>query len=220
MIPLPVNELFQTIQGEARWTGTPAVFVRLQGCGVGCVWCDTKHSWNADPAGAVGLDAMLAKQGDSPGFALCEQPALVDLVDGHAARHVVITGGEPCLHDLSYLTGALIRRWRPVQIETSGTSEIRAHPDTWVTLSPKIDMQGGKVVRPDAVQRADEIKIPVGKPEDIARALPVIDARREGVDVWLQPISTNARATSLCIEVATQKGWRVSIQTHKYLGVR
>ncbi len=220
MIPLPVNELFQTIQGEAHWSGTPSVFVRLQGCDVGCPWCDTRHSWGIDPAHEVTPEAMLAKRDDSAGFALCEQDALVALVDSHQARHVVITGGEPCLHDLAYLTGALIRLGRRVQIETSGTSEIRAHPDAWVTLSPKIGMPGGHSVRANAIARADEIKIPVGKPGDIAAAATVIEGRRPGVEVWLQPLSTNAKATELCMAAATARDWRVSVQIHKYLGVR
>ena len=43
---LKINEIFDTIQGEAYFTGTPATFIRLQGCPVGCAWCDTKHTWN------------------------------------------------------------------------------------------------------------------------------------------------------------------------------
>ena len=43
-----VNEIFFTIQGEAAFTGTPAIFVRLQGCAVGCGWCDTKHTWSTN----------------------------------------------------------------------------------------------------------------------------------------------------------------------------
>ncbi|PTA21507.1 hypothetical protein C9E21_29480 [Escherichia coli] len=41
----PINEMFQTLQGEGYFTGVPAIFIRLQGCPVGCAWCDTKHTW-------------------------------------------------------------------------------------------------------------------------------------------------------------------------------
>ena len=61
---LPVNELFATVQGEGAYTGTPAVFVRLQGCNVGCPWCDTKHTWTVDPDNAISAEAMLAKAKD------------------------------------------------------------------------------------------------------------------------------------------------------------
>ncbi len=44
----PINEMFQTLQGEGYFTGVPAIFIRLQGCPVGCSWCDTKHTWEKD----------------------------------------------------------------------------------------------------------------------------------------------------------------------------
>lgn len=43
----PINEMFQTLQGEGYFTGVPAIFIRLQGCPVGCAWCDTKHTWKS-----------------------------------------------------------------------------------------------------------------------------------------------------------------------------
>ena len=60
----PVNEIFQSIQGEATFTGTPSIFVRLQGCPVGCAWCDTKHTWEIDPKFVVNKTIMLAKEKD------------------------------------------------------------------------------------------------------------------------------------------------------------
>src|SRR3954463_5516256 len=91
-----VNELFQSIQGEARFAGTPSVFVRLQGCAVGCPWCDTKHTWEIDPGRAVAVEGMLAKDADAATFARLSGAEIVALVAGFGARHVVITGGEPC----------------------------------------------------------------------------------------------------------------------------
>ena len=55
----PINEIFQTIQGEGVFTGVPAIFVRLQGCPVGCPWCDTRHTWVVDPAREVGSREVL-----------------------------------------------------------------------------------------------------------------------------------------------------------------
>ena len=219
---LPVNEIFETIQGEAAFTGAPAVFVRLQGCPVLCPWCDTRHTWVVDPANEVDAQAMLAKPGDAPTFARYTPDVLAQhVLITTRARHVVITGGEPALYDLRRLSQALIEAGRSVQLETSGTHAIRIHPRAWVTVSPKLDMPGGLQMRFDAIARADEIKWPVGKAADVDRLQNFL--QRYGIEadtVWLQPLSQNPKATALCIEAATANGWRISVQTHKYLGVR
>ncbi|MFZ6043504.1 7-carboxy-7-deazaguanine synthase QueE, partial [Vibrio natriegens] len=80
----------------------------------------------------------------------------------YTAKHVVITGGEPCLYDLVPLTEALEQAGFRCQIETSGTSEVKATANTWVTVSPKINMKAKLPVLPSALERADEIKHPVG----------------------------------------------------------
>lgn len=213
----PVSQVFFTLQGEARYTGTPATFIRLQGCPVGCGWCDTKYTWEVDEAHATTLGNVLAKGGstETPAWAWATVDDLCKLAD---TRHVVITGGEPCLYDLHPLADAL-HRTCSVQIETSGTREIKAPSRTWVTVSPKINMPGGFKVREDALRRADEIKFPVGKARDL-------DVLREHVLpyvlcnlIWLQPLSQSPKATQLCIDAARREGWRVSIQTHKYIGL-
>jgi 7-carboxy-7-deazaguanine synthase len=219
---LPVNEIFETIQGEAAWTGTPAVFLRLQGCDVGCWWCDTKHTWAVDPRLAVSVDAMMAKEGDAPSFAPMTTAEIVDRCRQFQSRHVVITGGEPCRHDLVAITRALADDGRMVQIETSGTQPVRVDDRAWVTVSPKIGMPGGFTVRQDAMRRADEIKYPVGKPADVdeLRSLLANGWHHPATDIWLQPLSQSQKATELCQSAARHYGFRVSIQVHKFLGVR
>jgi 7-carboxy-7-deazaguanine synthase len=217
----PVNEVFETIQGEATWTGTPSVFLRLQGCPVGCAWCDTKHTWDTLPERQVPIRVMLAKENDTPDHSVLTVDEIVDTVRGYMARHVVITGGEPCLYDLTPLTTALLDLGYTVQIETSGTHDIRADDRAWVTVSPKLDMPGGFDVLDAALARANEIKHPVGKGADYdkmrKRILPHV---APGVPVWLQPLSQNRTSTALCVNFATQHGHKVSIQTHKFIGVR
>ncbi len=217
---LKVNEIFETIQGEASYTGTPAVFLRLQGCPVACPWCDTKHTWHIQPEHTVAISVMLEKQADAPEFAQMSEKDLVEAVRSFHARHVVITGGEPCSYDLTQLTSELVGLGYTVQIETSGTFPVRAHPDTWVTVSPKVDMPGGLSVLPDALRRANEIKHPVGRERDIDNLRLVLRDANPAALVWLQPLSQSEKATALCIQEATLNGWRVSIQTHKFLGVR
>lgn len=221
---LLINELFETVQGEAVWTGTPSVFIRLQGCNVGCSFCDTKFSWPITPEKECSTAAMVSKQADDSTYAKMSTAQLVGFIRRqYQARHIVITGGEPCMYDLTDLTSALIEGGRTVQIETSGTEPIRCHPQTWVTVSPKIGMAGGKQVLPEAITRADEIKVPVGRPADIARFTamwnPVKDSLPQTL-VWLQPLSCSQKATELCIQTATACGWRLSLQTHKFIGVR
>jgi organic radical activating enzyme len=101
-----IAETFYSIQGEGATSGLPAVFVRLQGCSVGCRWCDTKYSW--DPA--AGQEVTL--------------PGLLAEVAAFPCRRVVITGGEPLESPLFVpLAGALVDRDHVVEVETSGTLE-------------------------------------------------------------------------------------------------
>lgn len=222
MSEFAVNEVFDTIQGEAVHTGTPATFLRLQGCDVGCPWCDTKHTWRADPGNRVSVADMLTKAGDSPTYAMMTVPELAALLGPRTPRAVVITGGEPCMSDLVELTASLFAKKRLVQVETSGTQAVRVSASTWVTLSPKVDMPGGFTVRADAVRRANEIKWPVGKPDHIDQLYAFMREHKAAWDkpIWLQPLSRSPKATELCIQAATDLGFRVSIQVHALLGVR
>lgn len=221
MNKLPVNEIFETIQGEAEWTGTPAVFLRLQGCDVGCAWCDTKHTWEVKPEMRITPVDMIAKQEDSEHYGEMSVEDIMQALANYDAMHVVITGGEPCMYDLIELTTAIIDSGRQCQIETSGTYAVKADPLTWITVSPKIGMKGGYKVLPSVIAIASEIKHPVGKMDDIDRLqkeiIPWVSAH---ADVWLQPLSQSQKATELCIQQATKNNYRVSIQTHKFIGVR
>src|SRR5580765_3092639 len=101
---LRVAEVFRSLQGEGPSAGTPAHFIRLQGCDVGCHWCDTKYSWDF----ATGREL-------SAGAACDEAEALGE------APLVVITGGEPLEHPgLAGLLEEALARWPRVEVETSG----------------------------------------------------------------------------------------------------
>jgi len=216
---LPVNEIFQSIQGEAYWTGTPSTFVRLQGCPVGCPWCDTRHTWHVKPDSEVSLKTVMSKARDSDAYAMMDT---FEIVSQCRRGHVVLTGGEPCMYDLTLLTAALRDANKTVQIETSGTFEVRVDRAAWVTLSPKINMPGGLKVLASAVSAASEIKMPVGKPADVAKLVRFLHDHTisDFKLVWLQPLSQSRKATELCMSAAAEHRWRVSVQTHKFLGVR
>lgn len=218
---IAVSEMFKTIQGEASYTGTPSVFVRLQYCDVGCPWCDTKYTWTLDPANKV--KQLTNEQGK---FRVYTKHELVDKIlqfveiEDMQKAHIVFTGGEPCAYDLFDVTETLHRQGLTTQVETSGTYSIQVHPKTFVTLSPKYNMPGGRVVLRSAYERANEIKMPIGKQDDIIRLLDVLkNVDMANKAVWLQPLSRSEKATQLCIEACLQYGFRLSIQTHQYIGL-
>jgi len=219
----PINEMFQTLQGEGYFTGLPAIFIRLQGCPVGCPWCDTQHTWDKLADREVSLFSVLAKTKESDKWAASSAEDLLAIIarQGYQARHVVITGGEPCIHDLVPLTQQLIAQGFSCQIETSGTHEVRCTPETWVTVSPKVNMRGGYDVLGQALARANEIKHPVGRMRDIEALDYLLTTLPDGHSpmISLQPISQKEEATRLCIETCIARNWRLSVQTHKYLNI-
>lgn len=218
----PVNEVFETIQGEGVYTGVPAIFVRLQGCPVGCAWCDTKHTWETLAANRVAPELVIQVDGEIGRWAELNAAQLLSqfAAQGFTAKHIVITGGEPCIYDLHPLTQALSDAGYQCQIETSGTFDVVCDPRTWVTVSPKVNMKGGYKVLEQALDRADEIKHPVAKQTHIDE----LDELLVGIDtlgktICLQPISQKPRATALAMKVCIARNWRLSIQTHKYLNI-
>jgi 7-carboxy-7-deazaguanine synthase len=219
----PINEMFQTLQGEGVYTGVPAIFIRLQGCPVGCSWCDTKHTWEKDQAKLQPIAAILTKTAENDQWASVTVEAILQLFSsqGFTAKHVVITGGEPAIYDLIPLTTALAVAGYSSQIETSGTHPINVSSACWVTVSPKVNMRGGYDVLPSALARANEIKHPVARPRDIDELDLLLQQLPSNCTpvIALQPISCKKSATELCIKTCIARNWRFSMQTHKYLNI-
>ena len=130
-----VNEIFYSLQGEGRWSGTPMVFVRFSGCNLACPFCDTDFSAGT-PMSLEEIVAEAAKAGGD-------------------CRRVVFTGGEPTLQLDEALTGAFHGRGYLIHMETNGTRPVPAGVD-WVTFSPKSDWQEGAE---PAIAKADELKL-------------------------------------------------------------
>jgi 7-carboxy-7-deazaguanine synthase len=218
----PVNEVFETIQGEGCFTGVPALFVRLQGCPVGCAWCDTKQTWDVLAENKVAPEQVITVDGTLGRWANHDGASLIAAFNtkGFTAKHIVLTGGEPCLYDLSDITNAFIAAGYSVQIETSGTFEVKCHQDVWVTVSPKINMKGGYKVLEQALVRANEIKHPIATQNHIDELDELLaDIDLSGKTICLQPISQKVRATELAMKTCIARNWRLSIQTHKYLNI-
>jgi len=209
-----VNEIFYSLQGEGYWTGTPMVFIRLSGCNLQCPFCDTDHSAYCEMsaeeilAEVMRLDRQAPQE--NPGWDSCGK--------------VCITGGEPLLQLDDALVTALHAAHYNIHIETNGTCPVPQMID-WVTLSPKEDVPGlkghGKVV----LENANEVKL-------------VFDGtlREERLEYWasfqathhfLQPCDTGHPLRNQAILQATidyvkshALHWRLSLQTHKLLGIR
>jgi 7-carboxy-7-deazaguanine synthase len=137
---MQVAEVFYSIQGEGVTAGLPAVFVRLQGCSVGCSWCDTKYSWDPEAGSAVELDA------------------LVEEVSAYPCRRAVVTGGEP-LESPSFalLLKALGVEGFAIEVETSGTVPPPPSIDRSVQWNVSLKLAGSDVdearrVNPDAIR--------------------------------------------------------------------
>ncbi len=219
----PINEIFQTFQGEGFFTGVPAIFIRLQGCPVMCSWCDTKYTWDQEDHLEVDIKKILLKKESNSEWSGVTAQRLLTVIrqEGFSAHHIVITGGEPCIYDLLPLTVSLEQKGYSCQIETSGTYEIYCSAKTWVTISPKVNMRSDMKVLNQALQRADEVKYPVARARDIEvldALLSTLHDQKQRI-IALQPISQKKEATSLCMSICIERNWRLSIQMHKYLNI-
>ncbi|WP_246008281.1 7-carboxy-7-deazaguanine synthase QueE [Chitinophaga lutea] len=195
---LPVMESFYTLQGEGFHQGKAAYFIRLGGCDVGCVWCDVKESWDADKHPQLAIPDMVREAAANPG------------------RIVVITGGEPLMHDLTVLTQALHKAGFRNHIETSGSSPLSGSWD-WITLSPK----KFKAPLPEICAKAHELKIVVYNKSDFAWAEKYAALVGKQCKLYLQPEwSRAAEMTPFIIDyVKENPQWQISLQIHKYINV-
>jgi 7-carboxy-7-deazaguanine synthase len=223
LLAYKINEVFESIQGEGAHTGVPSIFVRLQGCPVGCPWCDTKHTWTINTELSRSAEQVMAEKGESEHWFSTDVTDLLALFAQHEyqAKHIVVTGGEPCMYDLRPLSAVLIDSGYSIQIETSGTYEIQVHDDAWVTVSPKVNMPGGRTVLASAMFRANEIKHAVAMQkhiDELDQVLLLLGTQTPPV-IYLQPISMQKRATELAISTCISRNWRLSLQTHKFIGI-
>lgn len=195
---LPVMEHFYTLQGEGVHQGKAAYFIRLGGCDVGCVWCDVKESWDAKKHPMYSVEELVKTVKETP------------------TEIVVITGGEPLLHDLTLLTQALHLAGLRVHIETSGSSTLSGSLD-WITLSPK----KFKAPLPEVLPHASELKIVVFNKSDFLWAEEWAAQVSPECRLFLQPEwSKAAQMTPLIVDyIKAHPQWQLSLQVHKYINV-
>ena len=190
---LQLSEIFYSIQGEGTWSGTPAVFVRLAGCNLACDFCDTDYSLKFFKSVPEVVAAVREVGGECP--------------------MVILTGGEPLAQrETLDLIDALRRDGRRVHIESNGTIFTELPDDVWLCVSPK------ERVDERMALRADEAKLIVDEriPEE---HLPLFAGKRT---ILLQPEGNKRRNIELALEYAKTHParFRLSLQTHKLIGVR
>lgn len=199
-----IAEVFHSLQGEGPSAGTPAHFVRLQGCDVGCAWCDTKYSWPESGGEARRLDEVW-----DACRALGEAPMLV------------VTGGEPLQHaGVETLLEQAAGRWARVEVETSGILPPPfSHPRLFWNVSPKLPSATGRwsetwehlpawLAEPNAT-----LKVVVGADPDLADAERLLAEHRvPAARVMLMPEGMTA-------EVLAERG-RELAKACRRLGIR
>jgi organic radical activating enzyme len=189
-----INEIFYSIQGEGMNAGRPASFIRLQGCSVGCVWCDTKNSW----------DEKLGTE-----FTVNE------IIDQLESDFIIITGGEPAEQNLHELAHALRQMGKEIAIETSGTRIISEKFD-WMTVSPK---SFKREILPLNLRLADELKFVYTDSSSEPFIFSCI-AKAGKKPVFIQPNGLSKKSTREAIEFCKKHNFRLSLQMHKYVGIQ
>jgi len=194
---LPLMEEFYTIQGEGFHSGKAAYFIRIGGCDVGCHWCDVKESWNADLHPPTNTDAIVTN------------------VQKYA-KTVVVTGGEPSMWNLDYITNSLLKNNIKTHIETSGAYKLTGKWD-WICLSPKKTKLPLDAIYP----KANELKIIVVNKNDFKFAEEQATKVAENCELFLQPEwSKREEMIPLIVDyVMKNPQWKISLQTHKYLNI-
>ncbi len=195
---LPVMESFYSIQGEGFYSGNAAVFIRLGGCDVGCVWCDVKESW------------------DQNAHKLFSVSQIVNTANQYPAEVCVITGGEPLMQNLDSLTASLKNSGKRTHLETSGAHQLSGDWD-WICFSPK----KFKAPFEEIYSKADELKAIIYHPSDFDFALEHASKVSAKCKLYIQPEWSKAeQMTPLIIDfVKKNPRWEISLQIHKYMNI-
>ena len=185
----PIVEIFNSVQGEGHHTGTPSIFIRFGGCNLKCSWCDTEFD--------VWEKMTITK--------------IMDTLEQWPTKRIVYTGGEPAIQDLRPLSEELHSRGYNIAIETNGTVELKDGIVDWICVSPKAESDV-------LINKGDELKLVY--PQEGAE--PSKYEHLEFDYFSLQPMDSDQleENTKKTIEYCNQHPlWRLSLQTHKFLGI-
>lgn len=196
-VTYPIVEIFHSVQGEGFHAGIPHVFVRFGNCNLRCEWCDT----------------------DFLRYEERKLDSIVDEVLSYGCDRVIFTGGEPALQDLSTIGSSLKRKGISLSIETNGTIEVDPIID-WICVSPKDQLYPNtKIIQ----RQGDELKVVY-----CGQNLDMYDDLKMGFSHhFIQPcyldsesVEENGRSFQAVEKLVKEsQGWRLSLQTHKWMGV-
>lgn len=207
---LEVKSIFKTIQGEGPFVGTPAIFIRLGGCNLACHFCDTDF----EEFNILSLQEIIE---NISSFSLnSNKQRVINLV--------VITGGEPFRQSIERLCINLIDLNFTVQIETNGTLYRPIPQQVHIVCSPKVVKNHYSPLREDLVKCLQAIKFLVAKNIPAYARVPELGQSKYNIPVFVQPMDQNNRIFNkenekFAIDLALNYGYRLSIQTHKILGI-
>ena len=219
-------ESFYTLQGEGFHKGRAAYFIRLGGCDVGCVWCDVKESWDAGAHPKFSVEEIIDKlklevEEEKSKVKSQKQKQKQETTNKKQETRnqkplVVITGGEPLMHNLDELTEQLQAFGFETNIETSGSSPFSGSWN-WVCLSPK----KFKAPLPEILPLANELKIVVFNKSDFDWAEEYAAQVNTSCKLYLQPEWDKSEiVTPLIIDyIKANPQWQLSLQIHKYINV-
>lgn len=202
---LRVKEIFHSIQGEGRFTGTPTVFVRLSHCNLRCTWCDTDF---------LGGQRMTVNE-------------VARKVEEFGCPRVCVTGGEPLLQrETPLLFLRLLADGYLVSVETSGSVPLQAVPHQVHVVMDLKTPASGEADRNlfDEVRYADELKLVIKDAADFAWAVETLERLEPKVDIILSPVHgvmTPLELSTLLLgsSLARWPNVRLGLQLHKYIGV-
>jgi organic radical activating enzyme len=194
---LPIMEHFLSLQGEGFHTGLASYFIRVGGCDVGCHWCDVKESWNPELHPLLKVDDIIKN------------------IPNHI-KTIVLTGGEPTLYNLSYITEKLHLLGKQIHLETSGTGNLTGKID-WICLSPKKN----ELPKQEAYNKADELKVIIQNKSDFKFAEQQVNKVSKNCHLFLQPewSQRNKMIPLIIAYIEQNPKWKISLQTHKYIDI-
>lgn len=202
---LEIQSIFATLQGEGPYVGWPAIFIRLGGCNLACAFCDTEFE---DFSQQFVADIL----------------ARVKRLASNTCNLVVITGGEPFRQNIAPLCEALIAKGFKVQIETNGTLWRELPKEVDIICSPKNTGGGYMKIRDDLLSRVNAFKFIISAQDTKYNHVGNVGQNVYQAPVYVQPMDEydpikNEKNRALALQLATEHGYRLSLQMHKILGI-
>jgi len=204
MVNLNINEIFYSLQGEAREVGLPTVFVRLTGCPLRCTYCDTEYAFKGN--NPLTIDEILTE------------------VKKYNTRYVCVTGGEPLAQiNCHVLLDALIKNDYKVSLETSGSIDITdVNPSVSIVMDVKTPSSGeskqNKYDNIDKLETKDQLKFVIGSKDDFDWSVGILNKYPTVSGVLFSPVFDEITPTQLADWILDkQLNVRMQVQMHKLL---